>query len=133
MPGAWFAGWLTLTEPSVPWGPPAAPDDSACESMRRVLISLQYAHQRGVSRSTDHRAVGEGRKKCGAAGRSPGAFMRGILRVDVYVGLDVRNAASPMRRSPHQDDRDVIPFTRNAKPQQKKRRQEQMGNTGHVS
>ena len=59
--------------------------------------------------------------------------MKGILRVGVYVGLDVRKAASPMRQSPRQDDRDVIPFTRNAKPQQKKRRREQMGNTGHVS
>ena len=62
-------------------------------------------------------AVGEGRKECGAAGRSPGAFMKGILRVGVYVGLDVRNGTSPMRRSPCQDDRDVIPFTRNAKTQ----------------
>ena len=117
MPGAWFAGWLTLTEPSVPWGPPAAPDDSACESMRRVLISLQYVRRRRSAGAQTIARLGKGREEWGAAGRSLGAFMKGILRVGVYVGIDVRNAASPMRRSPRQDDRDVIPFTRNAKPQ----------------
>lgn len=39
-PAAWFAGWLTLTAPSVPAAPLAAPAASGCESMSRALISL---------------------------------------------------------------------------------------------
>ena len=35
-----LVGWLTFTAPSLLGAPPAAADASACESMRRVLMSL---------------------------------------------------------------------------------------------
>ena len=47
-----LVGWLTFTAPSLLGAPPAAADASACESMRRVLMSLWRKASR-VSRRCD--------------------------------------------------------------------------------
>ena len=62
-PPVWLAGWLTLTAPSVPDAPLAAPAASGCESMSRALMSLRHrvsslpTHGKGSARVATGRTL----------------------------------------------------------------------------